>query len=181
MEANRKFVHPGALAPLPKYPKKQFAIFTCMDTRLVEFMEPAMGVKRGDAKVIKTAGNTIVDPINGSAMRSLVAGIFTLNVDEVFVVGHEDCGMSAVEPEKVKHAMIKRGISPEAIDKYAPDLVKWLGAFNCPEDNVIDVVGKIRKHPLIPKNVPVHGLIFSPNDGHLTILVNGYEAEGFEK
>lgn len=27
-----------------KYPAKQLAIYTCMDTRLVDFLEPAMGI-----------------------------------------------------------------------------------------------------------------------------------------
>jgi hypothetical protein len=77
LEANRKFVRPGAFPPLPKKPKKQIAVFTCMDTRLVDFLEPAMGIRRGDAKVIKNAGNTIIDP-NGGVIRSLVVAIFTL-------------------------------------------------------------------------------------------------------
>src|SRR5512138_2948345 len=117
LKANRKFVHPGAFPPLPKNPKKQFAIFTCMDTRLVEFLEPAMGIKRGDAKVIKNAGNTIVDPLHGGVIRSLVAAIFTLGVEEVFVIGHRDCGMSVVDAEALKRRMISRGISADTIDE----------------------------------------------------------------
>ena len=71
LQANRKFVQPNAFPPLPKNPKKQLAIFTCMDTRLVDFLEPAMGIRRGEAKVIKNAGNTIIDPFGG-VIRSLV-------------------------------------------------------------------------------------------------------------
>src|SRR5512132_2151285 len=94
--ANKAFVRPGAFPPLTKNPKKQFAIFTCMDTRLVDFLEPAMGISRGDAKVIKNAGNTIIDP-NGGVIRSLVAAVFTLGVEEIFVIGHRDCGMADVD------------------------------------------------------------------------------------
>lgn len=175
LQANRKFVHPGAFPPLPKNPKKQFAIFTCMDTRLVDFLEPAMGIRRGDAKVIKNAGNTLIDPLHGGVIRSLVAAIFMLGVDEIFVIGHEDCGMATVDPEKIKLAMIARGIAAESIDSLVPDLAQWIGAFGCPHENVADVVGKIRANPLIPRDVPVHGLIFCPNDGRLDVIVNGYE------
>ena len=90
IEANRSFVRPNAFPPLPKSPAKQLAIFTCMDTRLVDFLEPAMGLKRGEAKVIKNAGNTIIDPMGGAVIRSLVAGIFMLGVEEIFVIGHRD-------------------------------------------------------------------------------------------
>ena len=179
LTTNRDFVHPGAFPPLPKNPKKQFAIFTCMDTRLVDFLEPAMGIKRGDAKIIKNAGNTLIDPLHGGVIRSLVAAIFMLGVEEIFVIGHEDCGMANINPEQLKSDMIARGISPKAIETLVPDLAQWLGAFACPEENVNGVVEKIRANPLIPADVPVHGLIFCPNDGHLEIMVDGYSAPGF--
>jgi len=175
LEANRKFVHPGAFPPLPKNPKKQFAIFTCMDTRLVDFLEPAMGISRGDAKVIKNAGNTIVDSLNGGVIRSLVAAIFMLGVEEIFVIGHEDCGMGSVDADELKARMAQRGIDPRAVDVIVPDLAQWLGAFSCPEENVAKVVGTIRSNPLIPRDVPIHGLLFCPNDGHLEVIVDGYD------
>jgi carbonic anhydrase len=179
LNANRKFVHPGAFPPLPKNPQKQFAIFTCMDTRLVDFLEPAMGIKRGDAKVIKNAGNTLVDSLHGGVIRSLVAAIFLLGVEEIFVIGHEDCGMAAVDATELKERMSRRGIDPRAVDVIVPDLAQWLGAFCCPKENVAEVAEKIRSNPLIPRDVPIHGLLFCPNDGRLEVIVNGYEAAGF--
>jgi carbonic anhydrase len=173
LATNRKFVRPGAFPPLPKNPKKQFAIFTCMDTRLVDFLEPALGIKRGDAKVIKNAGNTVIDP-NGGVVRSLVAAIFMLGVEEVFVIGHRDCGMATVDPDQLKSQMIRRGIAAEAVDALEPGLASWMGAFSCPVENVERVVSIIRENPLIPKDVPVHGLIFCPDDGHLEVVVRGY-------
>ena len=173
LSVNEKFVRPGAFPPLPKNPKKQYAIFTCMDTRLVDFLEPAMGIKRGDAKVIKNAGNTVVDP-NGGVIRSLVAAVFLLGVEEIFVIGHKDCGMASVDADKLKEMMVARGIDPEAIETLVPDLGQWMGAFACPEENVERVTSIIRSSPLIPKDVPIHGLIFCPNDGQLEVIVRGY-------
>jgi len=179
MEANRRFTKPNAFPPLPKSPKKQLAIFTCMDTRLVDFLEPAMGLKRGDAKVIKNAGNIIVDPMAGAVIRSLVAGVFMLGVEEIFVIGHRDCGMAELDAESVKRDMIQRGISQDVIDIHVPDLKQWLGIFAHPVENVERVVKIIRHNPLIPKDVPIHGLIFCPNDGHLDVVVDGYSQESF--
>ncbi len=173
LDANKKFVRPHFLPPLPKNPQRQFAIFTCMDTRLVDFLEPAMGIKRGDAKVIKNAGNTVIDP-NGGVIRSLVAAIFMLGVEEIIVIGHQDCGMSSVDIVDLRVQMINRGVKPAAIDNLVPGLAQWLGAFACPEENVARVVSIIRQSPLIPRDVPVHGLIFCPNDGHLEVVENGY-------
>ena len=181
LEANHKFVSPGVFAPLPKSPTKQLAIFTCMDTRLVDFLEPAMGLKRGDAKVIKNAGNTIVHPMGGTVIRSLVAGIFLLGVEEIFVIGHLDCGMDGVDADAMKQTMISRGIPEKVIDYHVPDLKQWLGSFSHPVENVEQVVGVIRQNPLIPHDVPVHGLIFCPDDGHLDVVVNGYSGKSYSQ
>jgi carbonic anhydrase len=32
----------------------------------------------------------------------------------------------------------------------------------------------IQKHPLLPKDLPVHGLIICPETGKLDLLVDGY-------
>jgi carbonic anhydrase len=177
--ANRNFTRPNAFPPLPKSPKKQLAIFTCMDTRLVDFLEPAMGLSRGDAKVIKNAGNIIVDPMSGAVIRSLVAGIFMLGVEEIFVIGHRDCGMAELDAESVKRDMVNRGISPDIIDIHVPDLKQWLGIFAHPVENVERSVKIIRHNPLIPRDVPIHGLIFCPNEGRLDVVVDGYSQESF--
>lgn len=46
-----------------KYPNKKLAIVTCMDTRLIELLPAALGIKNGDAKIIKNAGGVISSPL----------------------------------------------------------------------------------------------------------------------
>ena len=36
-----------------KYPDKKLAVLSCMDTRLTELLPAALGLKNGDAKIIK--------------------------------------------------------------------------------------------------------------------------------
>lgn len=45
-----------------KYPDKKLAIVSCMDTRLTELLPAALGLKNGDAKIIKNAGGVISHP-----------------------------------------------------------------------------------------------------------------------
>ena len=52
------------------------------------------------------------------------------------------------------------------------DIVEYLG-FDDEEENVKNVVEKIKNHPLIP-DVPVHGLIIDIVSGELKVLVDGY-------
>ena len=159
---------------LKKYshkPRKHVAIFTCMDTRLVEFLEPALGIRRGDAKIIKNAGNRIRKDCD-DAIRSLAAAVYLLGVREILVIGHLDCGMSKLDTELLSERMKEFGISEEEIDKN--DLAAWLGGFSDVEENVVDAVTKVKSHHLIPRTIPVHGLIFCPDNGELKVVVNGY-------
>ena len=159
--------------PLSRAPARKIALFTCMDTRLVDFLEPAMGVKRGDAKIIKNAGTTVIDP-TGGVIRSLVIAVHALGCEEVFVIGHLDCGMAEIDEPALEKRMIANGVSPEAIAKLQPSLQDWLGTFRDVYGNVRRVVGIIRANELIPQRVPIHGLMFDPNGGRLEVLVNGY-------
>lgn len=72
---NKKFVEEKGYEPYltSKYPDKKLAILTCMDTRLIELLPAALGIRNGDAKVIKNAGGVITHPY-GSVMRSLLVG-----------------------------------------------------------------------------------------------------------
>lgn len=159
--------------PLSKAPQKKVCIFTCMDTRLVEFLEPALGLKRGDAQMIKNAGNTLVDP-GGGVVRSLVIAIHALGCEEVFVIGHSDCGMSQIDEDALRRAMVASGVPDAAISSLRPSLSEWLGGFHDPLGNVQRVVRLLRENPLIPPAVPIHGMMFDPASGSLRVLVDGY-------
>ena len=54
------------------------------------------------------------------------------------------------------------------------DLQKWLVGFDRVEDGVRQSVEIIRNHPLVPRDLPVHGLIIHPQTGELDTLVDGY-------
>lgn len=179
LAANNHFVEglrEGAIHYYPdnsKLPNRHLAIFTCMDTRLVDFLEPAMGIKRGEAKVIKNAGNSVTGPFEAT-IRSLIVSIYELGVKEVMVIGHLDCGLAHITAEELIQKMLVRGISPDAIKMIEGELKNWIDHFHHPVDNIEEVVTKIRTNPLIPRDVPIHGMIFNPQTGQLEVVVNGY-------
>ena len=94
---NRKFVEEGGYEPYQtsKYPEKKLAVLTCMDTRLTALLPAALGLKNGDAKIIKNAGGVITHPY-GSVVRSLLVAILELGVEEIMVIGHTDCGVQEI-------------------------------------------------------------------------------------
>ncbi len=155
-----------------KFPLKKLAVLACMDTRLTELLPAAMNCKNGDMKIIKNAGALITHPF-GSVMRSLLIAVYELGVEEIAVIGHYDCGMQGLDPVKLLHAMQGRGVSREQIDmiRYCGvDIEAWMQGFDKPEDSVRQSVRLIRRHPLIPKDVPVHGLLIDPVTGRLDLL-----------
>lgn len=158
---------------LSKLPKRRVAIVTCMDTRLVDFLEPALGIARGEAKIIKNAGNTVTGPFEAT-IRSLIVGVFELGVNEIMVIGHHDCGVAHTTSHGLIEKMLKRGISKDAIKMIQSELEGWVDKFHHPIENVEHVVAKIHANPLIPEDVPVHGLIFDPKTGKVDIVVDGY-------
>lgn len=128
---NKQFVENKKYKPYEtgKYPKKKLAIVTCMDTRLTELLPAALGLKNGDAKIIKNAGGMITHPF-GSAVRSLLIAIYELGVQDIMIIGHTDCGVQSVDYEAMIHKMKERGIQEDSIDfvKYCGvQFESWLG------------------------------------------------------
>jgi len=111
-----------------KLPKKKLAIVTCMDTRLVDFLEPALGLTRGDVKVIKTAGNCITGVFD-STVKSLLVCIYELGVKEIAVIGHHECGIAKTTSESLTKAMIESGVVPGAIQMIEKELKEWADEF----------------------------------------------------
>ena len=166
---NRRFVEEKAYEKFAasKYPNKKIAILTCMDTRLVELLPAALGLKNGDVKIIKNAGGVVTNPF-GSVIRSLLVAIIELGVEEVMVIGHTDCGVQHIDSDMMIHHMKERGIRQESIDlmKYRGiDFEKWLTGFDTVEQSVTDTVHTIRNHPLIPSDIRVGGYVIDTYPG----------------
>jgi carbonic anhydrase len=159
-----------------QYPNKRLVVVTCMDTRLVELLPRAMGFRNGDVKLVKIAGAIVTHPF-GSVMRSIALAIYELNADEVVVVGHTGCGMTGLSCEQVIDKARQRGVSEEVLATLRHsgiDLHQWLRGFAQVEDGVRGSVEIIRQHPLLPKDVPVHGMMIHSETGALSLIVDGY-------
>ncbi|MBS7525981.1 carbonic anhydrase [Fusibacter paucivorans] len=158
-----------------KEPAKKMLILSCMDTRLTELLPQAMNIKNGDAKLVKNAGATVMHPF-GSIIRSIVVAIYEFAIEDIFVVGHYGCGMSNLNSEVVVGKMVERGIDKEVVNTLTNagiDIRKWLHGFESVESAILESVSIIEAHPLVPKDVRVHGLIMSPDTGALTIVHDG--------
>ncbi len=172
LKFNREFVEHKEHEPYitDKYPAKKLAVLSCMDTRLTELLPAALGLRNGDAKIIKNAGGIILSPFD-SAVRSLVVAIYELGVNEVMVVAHSDCGACHMNGAQIKEQMLAKGITQQTIDTVEAcgiDLDAWLEGFHDTEESVRRTVAAITGHPLIPSSVTVRGFIIDSVTGSLT-------------
>lgn len=171
---NREFVESGAYEQYhtSKFPDKKIAIVTCMDTRLVQLLPAALGIKNGDVKIIKNAGGTITNPFD-STVRSLLVAIYELGVNEIMIIGHTGCGVQGMDGAEMLHLMKERGVDNEHISlmKHCGiDLESWLHGFDDTNAAVLETVDLVRNHPLVPKDIIVRGYIMDSRTGELSTL-----------
>jgi len=179
LEFNEQFVEQRKYEEFltDKFPEKKVAILTCMDTRLVELLPKALNLRNGDAKFIKNAGAVLTQPF-GSAMRSILIAIHEMGAKEVLVIGHHGCGMTQLDSASLVKKFKANGISDVVLDTLENSgirMEKFLKGFDKPEDGVRHSVGMIRRHPLVPSFVPIHGFLIHPETGKLEWLIDGYE------
>ena len=178
LEHNRQFVEQKEYEAFrtDRFPNKKLVVLTCMDTRLVELLPRAMNMRNGDVKVIKTAGAVISHPF-GSVMRSIVIAVYELGASEIAVIGHHDCGMAGLSCARVLDKAQQRGVSADVLATLRHsgiDLERWLTGFERVEDGVNQSVHMIRTHPLLPRDISVHGLLIHPETGALELVSDGY-------
>ena len=171
LEFNKNFVASRAYEQYvtDKYPDKKLAVLSCMDTRLTELLPAALGLKNGDAKIIKNAGGLVISPFD-SAMRSLIVAIYELGVEEIMVVAHSNCGACHMSYDHFHDEMIARGITDETLDTIRNcgiDLDQWLEGFKDTPESVRRTVATIQTHPLVPRDVTVRGFIIDSTTGAL--------------
>src|SRR6267154_865018 len=161
----------GAKGDLALPPARGFAILTCMDARL----DPARyaGLSEGDAHVIRNAGGRASD----DAIRSLVISYKLLGTREWFVIHHTNCGMEFFTDDVMRGLLASSLETAELGAQGFRDVGKgpgsaegqfidWLTIKDA-KQAVVDDVTRIRRHPLVPKNIPVYGYIYDVKTGRL--------------
>jgi carbonic anhydrase len=156
---------------LPMPPGRKFAILACMDARL----DPAKfaGLSEGDAHVVRNAGGRASE----DAIRSLVISHKLLGMREWFVIHHTDCGMQAFTDE-VMRDLLSRSLETATFDgkrwrdtgkgpgSPEGEFVNWLTIRDQTKSVGADV-WRLRSHPLVPRDVTIHGYIYDVKTGRL--------------
>jgi len=137
---------------LPLPPAKGVAIIACMDARLD--VHKILGLREGDAHVIRNAGGVITD----DEIRSLTISQRLLGTSEVILIHHTDCGMLTFTDDEVRHAIqTEVGIKPPFP----------LESFRDLEEDVRQSMARIKASPFVPRKDSIRGFVYEVETGRL--------------
>ena len=114
-----------------------------------------LGLKAGDAKIIRNAGARVTD----DSLRSLVLAVNLLGVIRVCVVQHTNCAMVDSTDEEIRARIeANRGVDTAGWDFLVT--TDQLGTLR-------HDIGLIESCPLLPPELAVEGFIFDVHSGAL--------------
>jgi carbonic anhydrase len=137
---------------LPMPPAKQVAVVACMDARLNPY--GLLGLREGEAHVIRNAGGVITD----DAIRSLAISQRLLGTEEIMLIHHTDCGMLTFKDDDFRRQVQDdTGVKPQWAAETFDDL----------DGDVRQSIARIEASPFIPKKDQVRGFVYEVESGRL--------------
>src|SRR5436190_8683654 len=123
-------------ADLPLPPARKIAIIACMDARVSPYA--LLGLREGDAHVIRNAGGVVTD----DEIRSLAISQRLLGTEEIMLIHHTDCGMLTFNDDDFRNQIEEdTGIKPP-----------WAAeAFNDLDRDIRQSLARIKSSPFVPK------------------------------
>jgi carbonic anhydrase len=131
-------------------PRLRLAVVTCMDSRVDVFA--ALGLKDGEAHVLRNAGGVITDDV----IRSLAVSQRRLGTTRVMLVHHTDCGMQALTDDGFRAELLEAtGLAPAFAIESFTDL----------DADVRQSIRRVRRSPFLLHRDDVRGFVYDV-DGH---------------
>ena len=156
LTANKKYAAAFRKGHLKKQPAKRVAVLACMDAR----MDPAriLGLQEGDANVLRNEGGRVNDYV----VRSLLVARALLDMREIVVLHHTDCGLQAKSAEEFRRA-IERELNVTVEHEFP--------TFADLDQSVRDDIVQLRLIKEFAGEVPVRGFVYDVKTGLLREVV----------
>jgi carbonic anhydrase len=147
----RRYAESFDMGDLPTPPSRHVAVVACMDARLDVYR--LLGLKEGEAHVIRNAGGVVTDDV----IRSLTISQRLLGTNEIILIQHTGCGMLTFTDDEFKAAVeADTGIRPQWSPEAFPDL----------HANVRQSRARIEASPYVPRK-NVRGFVYDVQTGEL--------------
>jgi carbonic anhydrase len=137
---------------VPVSPRRHLAIVACMDSRMDMFR--MLGLRHGDAHIIRNAGGVITDDV----IRSLCVSQRFLGTREIVLIHHTDCGLQKITDDQLRAELeAELGIKP------------WwaLESFSDPYLDTAQSIRRLRQTPFVPYLDNVRGFVYDVDTGRL--------------
>ncbi len=134
-------------------PSRQLTIVTCMDSRLDVFQ--ALGLKDGEAHVLRNAGGVITDDM----IRSLAISQRRLGTESIMLIHHTNCGMQTITDD---------GFRAELQDATGTAPAFAIESFVDVESDVAQSIRRVRRSEFIPHRENVRGFVYDVTSHALT-------------
>ena len=132
-------------------PARRLAVLACMDARLPIFQ--VLGLKTGDAHVIRNAGGVITEDV----IRSLTISQHALGTREIVLVHHTECGLMTTDD--VSFA--------DTVERATGRRPPWAArAFTDVDDDVRESMRLVRESPYLLSH-EVRGTVYDVSTGRL--------------
>jgi len=152
IERNQAYAQGFDRGGLEARPITGVAVVACMDARLD--VHRILGIREGDAHVIRNAGGVATDEV----IRSLAISQHKLGTTEVILIGHTDCGLEGLDQDEFADKLEKETRAPR----------DWtIGAFDDVSQSVADSVAQIKANPFLKPALSVRGFVYDVNTGAL--------------
>jgi len=142
---NQRFADALPAARLDVRPRRRLAVVTCMDSRLDVFA--ALGLRDGEAHVLRNAGGVITDDV----IRSLAVSQRRLGTREVMLIHHTDCGLESLTDDGFRAELQEAtGVAPAfAIE-----------SFTNVDADVRQSLLRVRRSAFLPERELVRGFVY---------------------
>jgi carbonic anhydrase len=152
LQNSQRYANSGFPGALPMPPARGVVVVACMDARLNPYA--LLGLKEGDAHVIRNAGGVVTDDV----IRSITISQRLLGTREIILIHHSDCGMLTFKDDVVKAQIeAETGVRPSFALEAFPDL----------DQDVKQSIARIQASPFIPHKDAVRGFVYEVESGRL--------------
>src|SRR5262249_49136287 len=152
LENNQAYAATFDRKGLPARPARKVAVVACMDARVNP--SDALGLRDGDAHIIRNAGGEITE----DAIRSLAISQRLLGTEEIILIHHTECGMLTFTDDAFRRSIEDDvGIGPA-----------WAaGAFADLDEDARQSIARIEASTCIPRKRSDRGLVYDVATGRL--------------
>ena len=129
-------------------------VITCMDARIN--VEAALGLKPGEAHILRNAGASVTEDV----LRSAIISTNLMEVTQIMVINHTRCGMMNCTDHELRRQFTK---------KYGKAVVAPNSFFTIDDLSLHaqEQVAKLKDHPWIPEATVIRGFTDAVHTGRL--------------